>query len=127
MLVKPLSLKPLVTSLPSLMVLCISVERRFFCFFQRWSRETKARDTKKFRGQVHRRKCCPKKKRSSKSDEKGLKKYFSGDPYLRKPKKGLCRFRKRSRDKAASQGRHNNLVLPLLAFGAYFQPSDTQT
>ena len=35
MRVKPLSLKPLVTSLPSLMVLCISVEKRFFCVSSR--------------------------------------------------------------------------------------------
>ena len=66
--------------------------------------EVKANDTKNFkakdrlsRGQEHRRKCSPKKKRSSKiffrrSQKKTFKKLFSGDLYLRKPKKGLCRF-----------------------------------
>ena len=69
-----------------------------------------AKDTKKFRGQGQTlsrprtkdtdESVSPPKKRSSKffftknffSGEKGLQNFFSGDFYLRKPKKGLCRF-----------------------------------
>ena len=64
-----------------------------------------AKDTKNFeakdrpsRGQGHRRKCSPKKKkrRSSKiffrRKRSSIQKIFSGNFYLRKPKKGLCRF-----------------------------------
>ena len=43
--------------------------------------EAKAKDTKKFRGQGHRRKCSPKKK--------VFKNFFSGDLHLRKTKKDL--------------------------------------
>ena len=74
-------------------------------FEQRWSRGHKARGQghkkisrprtdplkAKTKDQGHIRKCSPKKKKK----EKGLQKCFSGDLYLRKPKKGLCRFSSR--------------------------------
>ena len=48
----------------------------------------KAKDTKKFRGQGHRRKCSPKKKTSKnffrQSQKKGLQKSFSGEKGLQK-------------------------------------------
>ena len=66
-----------------------------------------AKDTKKFRGQGHRRKCSPKKRKFSKkifkqshkkglqkffSGEKGLQKFFSDNFHLRKTEKGLRKF-----------------------------------
>ena len=79
---------------------------KLLCTYQRWSRGHKAKDTKKFRGQGHgprtQTQVFSKKKVLQKffqmiSKKKGLqkffqvkkvfKKFFSGDLYLKKPKK----------------------------------------
>ena len=72
--------------------------------------EAKAKDTKKFWGQgqgqnlsrprTRTQVFSKKKKKKKKSSnfflgKKGLQNFFSGDLYLRKPKKGLCRFSER--------------------------------